>query len=86
MKLKNLSEVQRLALTRAYIRQLMHVCKTQYEGDWDAMPRKVKIDWNQVYVSSKIRGLELKQGTIAKIIAHVPEPMLEKACELEDRG
>jgi hypothetical protein len=86
MKLKNFSDQQRLDLTRAYVRQLTQICNKKYGGDWDAMPHNVKVDWNKVHTVSKVKGLELKSGTVARIISKIPDSILEEACELENRG
>lgn len=86
MKLTNVSDSQRISLVRAYVRQLKQICRADYNGDWDSMPNRenLKIDWEQVYASSKVRGITRKSGTIAKIVSRASDEIVEKACELED--
>ncbi|HEY8095278.1 MAG TPA: hypothetical protein VIE65_04185 [Methylobacter sp.] len=51
------SEIQRVTLISAYLRELEEICQTQYGGDFDKMPPKVKVNWTSVVKRAGVRGV-----------------------------
>ena len=62
MKL-NISDNMRVSIVRLYLKELERICKQQYNGDWDQMPKNASglpINWKMI---TRKCGLESVQST-----------------------
>jgi hypothetical protein len=71
-----LDDAQRIRLLKAYLRELMYVCKAKYRGDVDKMPAGVKVNWTSVVRRSKVKGVTPESAS--KIVGHASDRLWDQ--------
>ncbi len=71
------NDSQRVALVKAYLRELGHICRARYGGDFDRMPPRVKVNWTSVVRRSKVKGVT--PDSASKIVGLASDEIWDRA-------
>jgi hypothetical protein len=71
-----MDDEKRIRLLKAYLRELTYLCRARYRGDFDRMPKKVKVNWTSVLRRSKVKGIT--PGYVSRVVGHASDALWDR--------
>lgn len=76
--MSQVTNVQRVRLVRAYMRETGRICNSMYGGDWDAMPERagLPVNWRKCIEEA---GIQTTPAGASRIVTSASDEVMEAA-------